>query len=651
MSREEEATGETRRRKRRWGDATTTTTDVATSTTTAATIGVPVTSSMGTAPAMDPKAKALALQESIRARLEALKAAQRTTPALAPVLSATTTTTISTAKRPAPATTSFESSTAKRAKHYDLDLTVTGPTFKQPSEPPKPKVNPYLLHQQKPQSQSQRGDEEDATAATAAVPDTSDELVEDEGLDDRVQASKVRKRGKTLSFVEPGTFTEIAERKRRKAANAEQSGFVSGRKVGQYFSQQTIMTNIYGTTEVVEDESYLEPRPEASTKTIMPHFVEWWDMELLPSKLRKQVAAYEGKILQEDTQSQLKNHMLESKQTARQMEVLQDVDAAELQTLCFEQAALSYSKTAGLIQHIVPIIPPGAKDGPEAVPTLYLTKKERKRQRKLRRQEKQRELQDLQAAGLVAAPEPRLTLSNFIRVLGDQAYVDPSQMEQKVLAQMEARQRAHMQRNEAAKLTKEQRAAKLARKLHENTSETGIHVALFYVKDLSHPYHRTKVDLNAQQNNISGGVIECEAPKLACVICEGGPKAIKRYIRLMTVRMKWKGVDLGGEDDDDEEDDNHGDSVDRPKFAPDNTCELVWTGMATKRFFKGFVFQACEGGMEAAKVLRAKGVGHFWDQILAYASGKSDKFQLKLGESDDDQSDDQTSAAEPMEEG
>jgi U4/U6 small nuclear ribonucleoprotein PRP3 len=607
MSGEDETNGEKRRRKRRWGDAS------AAAVPSAATVS-------STAIPMDSKAKALALQESIRARLEALKAQTLTTAVAVPSAP------VSAAKRPAPPTVG--ESTAKRAKHYELDLSVTGPTFKQPLEPPKPKVNPYLAHQ-----------EDDAPEGIET---------EEGGLDERVQASKLRKRGKALNFVEPGTFTEIAERKRRKAANAEQSGFMSGRKAGQYFSQQTIMTNIYGTTEVVEDESFLENRPEASSKTIMPQVVEWWDMELLPNKLKKQVAAYEGKILQEDTQSQLMNHILESKQAARQIEVLQDKDGQDLQTQCFEQAALSHSKTAGLIQHIVPIMPPGAKDGPEAVPTLFLTKKERKRQRKLRRQEKQRELQDLQAAGLVPAPEPRLTLSNFIRVLGDQAYVDPSQMEQKVMAQMEARQRAHMERNDAAKLTKEQRAAKLARKLLEDTSDTGIHVALFYVKDLSHPYHRTKVDLNAQQNNISGGVIECEAPKLACVICEGGPKAIKRYIRLMTVRMKWKGVDLEGHDDDDEEVD-----ADGPKFSPDNTCELVWTGMATKRFFKGFVFQACEGGMEASKVLRAKGVGHFWDQILAHASGKSDKFYLKLADSDEDEDevDDQKPSGVSMEEG
>jgi len=550
-------------------------------------------------------------------------------------------------------------------------MSVTGPTFKQPIEQPKPKINPYLLHQQ----QQQQRKEDDLPTDSKTLQGINDETIkndddeEEGGLDDRVQAAKVRRRGRTLNFVEPGTFTEIAERKRRKAMNAEQSGFVSGRKVGQYVTQQTIMTNIYGTTEVIEDESFLEVRPEGNMKSSsMPYVVEWWDMDLLPNRLRKQVATYEGKILQDDTQSQLKNHMmLESKQALRQMEILQDHDGHELQTQCFEQAALSYSKTAGLIQHIVPIIPPGANDGPEAVPTLYLTKKEQKRQRKLRRQEKQRELQDLQAAGLVPAPEPRLTLSNFIRVLGDQAYLDPSQMEQKVMAQMEARQRAHMERNEAAKLTKEQRAAKLARKLYENTSETGVHVALFYVKDLSHPYHRTKVDLNAQQNNITGAVIECETPKLACVICEGGPKAIKRYTRLMTVRMKWKGVDGGGDDDDGDLDDDEAanDGEIRHKFNPDNTCELVWTGMATKRYFKGFVFQAFEGGMEAAKVLRAKGVGHFWDQILAHASGKSDKFLLKLAnssdnddddddednEGEDDSTDQKPPAGEPMEEG
>merc|ERR1712154_20559 len=102
---------------------------------------------------------------------------------------------------------------------------------------------------------------------------------------------------------------------------------------------------------------------------------------------------------------------------------------------------------------------------------------------------------------------------------------------------------------------------------------------------MSHRYHRTKVDLNAQQWYITGGVIECQAnPKLALVIAEGDAKAIKKYIRLMTVRMKWKGENFAGQEDDEDDgddvkmDDNDDEMEDgekkiKQKFNPDNTCE------------------------------------------------------------------------------
>ena len=83
-----------------------------------------------------------------------------------------------------------------------------------------------------------------------------------------------------------------------------------------------------------------------------------------------------------------------------------------------------------------------------------------------------------------------------------------------------------------------------------NPASDSVSIALFLVQDMSHRYHRTKVDLNAQQLFITGGVLECQSnPKLALIIAEGDAKAIKKYIRLMTVRMKWKGenfeVDFG----------------------------------------------------------------------------------------------------------
>ena len=150
---------------------------------------------------------------------------------------------------------------------------------------------------------------------------------------------------------------------------------------------------------------------------------------------------------------------------------------------------------------------------------------------------------------------------------------------------------------------------------------------------MSHPYHRAKVDLNAQQNKITGGVLECETPAMACVICEGGPKAIQRYKRLMLVRMKWTG---GDDDDDDDEDLDNEEEVKTQKFNKNNRCALVWEGTVVKRVFPNFVFQTCETSAQARKVLKAKGVEHFWDQVVEHANGVEQGFQLKLVDSDDE---------------
>jgi U4/U6 small nuclear ribonucleoprotein PRP3 len=648
-----------RKRKRRWGDAPKNDAAAATAVPPAPTGPV------------DSKAKALALKASVAARLAALKAKTGGGATAA-------TTTVSSLKRPPPST---EASTAtapqqtprptKRAKHYELDMSVTGPTFHK-HELPKPKINPYLAHRVEKEEAKSEPNNDSQTAAAAAA--EMQRASADDYIDDRLEqfAAPPTRRRKDLRFVQPGTFTEIAERKRQRALNAESAGFVSGRKVGQFVQSAGIgggttisSTSYYGTTDILDsvaDLGVLPPRVEAEenkkASTTMPLVVEWWDMELLPSKLKKQVAAFEGKALSKETQSQMQQLSTktdtkvddeEAKPSSREANEDKDLpqatrtmissEAQELRNKCVEKASLSYSKTAELIQHIVPIQPPHAKKDEAVEPVLHLTKKERKRQRKLRREAKQQEQQDLQAAGLIPSPEPRLTLQNFIRVLGDQAYVDPSQMEQKVMEQMQARQRAHLERNEARKLTKEQKAAKLRRKYEEDTSTTGVHVALFYVRNVAHPYHRTKLDLNAQQYGITGGVVECETPQVACVICEGGPKAIKKFTRLMTVRMKWTGPD----NEDDEEEDDAAEVEDgapkKHKFDKENKCELVWTGMATRRFFKGFVFQAFESSDQAKKILKSKGVGHYWDQVLAQASGRSESLHLKLADSDDEDDD------------
>ncbi len=50
--------------------------------------------------------------------------------------------------------------------------------------------------------------------------------------------------------------------------------------------------------------------------------------------------------------------------------------------------------------------------------------------------------------GLIAPPEPKFKLSNFMKVLGDQAVADPSKVEQRVMQQMRQRQLNHEMRNQ-----------------------------------------------------------------------------------------------------------------------------------------------------------------------------------------------------------
>jgi U4/U6 small nuclear ribonucleoprotein PRP3 len=292
-----------------------------------------------------------------------------------------------------------------------------------------------------------------------------------------------------------------------------------------------------------------------------------------------------------------------------------------------------------------------------------------KRQRKLRRSEKQGELQDLQAAGLIPAPEPRLTLQNFIKVLGDQAFLDPSKYEQKVVAQIQARQSAHEQRNLERKLTKEQRAQKVDSKLQNQVdgavAKAQVHVALFFVKNTSHAYHRTKLDLNARQWKITGGVLECPATAtfpVSCVICEGSAQAIHKYIRLLTVRMNWTSGPDGDEEDDDDDnameeeldnEETNQQQVQQPhKFDPTNRCILIWQGMATKRNFPHFSFQTVDAPEQCRKILKQKGLAHYWDQVMQVAQQNSGdatttNMVLKLAkrdyqEEDDDDNEDTT---------
>ena len=119
---------------------------------------------------------------------------------------------------------------------------------------------------------------------------------------------------------------------------------------------------------------------------------------------------------------------------------------------------------------------------------MFLTAKERKRIRKNRRADEEQEKRDKQMMGLIPAPEPKFKLSNFMKILGDQAIADPSRVEARVMQQVRKRELNHEMDNLRRKLTPAQRKEKKITKLKEavvKANET--HVAVFGIKNLSDP--------------------------------------------------------------------------------------------------------------------------------------------------------------------
>lgn len=668
------------RRKRQWGDANSSDS----SSTLASTMNTSSSTNAPSSTQLDAKAKALALQASIAARLAALKAAKATSS------SSTSSVQQQQAQRSDDSHIN-QQRPMKKAKVYDLDLSITTPQYKKDQEVKptiiKKKINPYLAHlEQDDDNNNNQSNQNDDTMNHQNKKDGSNNLKikqEDDEiiLDNRLtggknKIAKQRVANKKINFIEPGTYIEKAKKKHLSNLNAIQSGYRSGRKQGMHIEataiatvndQEKDATDYYGTNDNQEERN-LAPRMDtiytgydsanSGTKHTngvvpipLPLVMEWWDLVLLPKQLRKEIVAKEGELVMNQTKQQLIDPFQQKKESNKSNNNdssdlgNENDNNNEIQTLtqkCYIAASITNSKTYQLVQHPKPIIPPSLQnqeDKPK--PVLHLTKKELKRQRKLRRAEKQREIQDLQSVGILPKPEPKLTLSNYMRVLGTQAVLDPSAMESKVQEQIQARKLKHERMNlERKEKAKELRTLKREQEAQSSTSNDNVgsvSIALFLVKDMSHRYHRTKVDLNAQQWKITGGVIECEAdPKLALVIAEGDEKAIKKYTRLMTVRMKWKGEnfvddDDGAEEDSDIEMQDDNDAPKQQKFNADNSCELVWTGMSAKRMFRSFLFQSCPTSVHARKVLEAKGVAHFWDQVLVHANRSGETFNFKLG--------------------
>ncbi|KAJ9610773.1 U4/U5/U6 small nuclear ribonucleoprotein prp3 [Cladophialophora chaetospira] len=267
------------------------------------------------------------------------------------------------------------------------------------------------------------------------------------------------------------------------------------------------------------------------------------------------------------------------------------------------------------IQHPVLIEPPQEKNNPAPKP-MYLTSKE---QAKLRRQRRRAELQEQQAKvrlGLEPPPPPKVKKGNLMRVLGEEAVKDPTAVEARVNREIAERQQNHVEENEKRKLTKEERAEKLARQQAEDAAR-GIHVRVYKIDNLANGKHRYQISVNAEQNALTGVCIM--HPKLNLVVVEGGEHSIRNYEKLMQNRIHWtemeapRAVEEGNKEALAKWLDAYEEGGNELKDLSLNKCELVFKGENKRRSFRKWVgARVCETDAQAKDVLSRAKMESFW---------------------------------------
>eukprot|EP00088_Acartia_fossae_P062711 TRINITY_DN75900_c0_g1_i1.p1 TRINITY_DN75900_c0_g1~~TRINITY_DN75900_c0_g1_i1.p1 ORF type:complete len:230 (+),score=42.17 TRINITY_DN75900_c0_g1_i1:29-718(+) len=220
--------------------------------------------------------------------------------------------------------------------------------------------------------------------------------------------------------------------------------------------------------------------------------------------------------------------------------------------------------------------------------------------RRQNRRENWKERQDKIRLGLVLPDEPKVKMSNLMRVLGNEQVLDPTKIEAHVRAQMAKRKADHEQANAERKLTPAQKKEKVARKLKEDTS-AGVSVAVYRLKNLSNPAKKWKLEKNCQQLYMTGTVVLYQDVNV--VVVEGGPKQQKKYKQLMLNRAKF-------------EEDTY---TDKDGTSHNNKCELIWEGQTKQRNFGEMKFKSCPTEGFAREHFRQAGVEHYWDQAYSTA--------------------------------
>lgn len=411
---------------------------------------------------------------------------------------------------------------------------------------------------------------------------------------------KARKK-KALQFVEQGKFTKQAQQFRNnivknailratsEAAAAKGGGpRLSFNRMGQSTFATQIIPRSVGMDantvplgerkKTVQDHGVVALPRRADENEDVPN-MEWWDIPFLPKEKRKMKSWH---------------HKYED---------------LNLEKNC---------KTWNLVEHPVPIDPMVKKEQPEAM-KLMLTKKERKRKRRRERMAREEERREKIRLGLIDAPAPKVKMSNLMRVLKDDAVINPSLAEKLVRKEVDRRIKTHEMTNLARKLTPQERKEKRNAKIAKD-ADNGIVTCVFRVGSLDDKKKRFKIDANAHSWMLTGRALCVNAGDRQLVVVEGGAKSMRKFKNLMTNRLKWEKRAIPRVEDVDgstsaADVSTPADEIDHFVNGKPNTCKLVWEGHVPHRSFKSFRFEEVASEKDARRMLDVLKVSHYWDML------------------------------------
>jgi U4/U6 small nuclear ribonucleoprotein PRP3 len=129
--------------------------------------------------------------------------------------------------------------------------------------------------------------------------------------------------------------------------------------------------------------------------------------------------------------------------------------------------------------------------------------------------------------------------------------------------------------------------------------DNGLFMALFKVRTLTNAQHKYKIDVNAEENMLTGCVLTADSFSL--VVIEGCSKSVKRYKKLMLKRIQWDAWIAGEE---------------APEDIEGNFCKLLWEGTIISTHFKRFRQEVQKTDDSARKYLGDFGLSHLWDLAI-----------------------------------